>query len=67
MGSRFPFTLLVPGVLFVAAGCALLRLASATESEQAARLRREGVMAICLGLVLLAIAVPLGFTIQSLV
>ncbi len=65
MGSRFPFALLVPGVLFIAGGWVALRRAAATESDQAARRRREGIVAIFLGIVLLAIAIPLGIAIQG--
>ena len=72
MALRFPFVLLVPGILFIAAGCLLLRRAGKPDGEPAAsrqfaQLRREAVIALCMGVALLAIGLSVGIAIQGLV
>jgi hypothetical protein len=72
MIASFPVLLLLPGVLFLAAGFFYRDRATrmGLESELGKRLaegnRRTGNLSIALGIILLVVAVPLGLAIHGL-
>ena len=72
MIAHFPIVLLIPGLLFVAAGffyrdrATRLDLESDLGKRMAEANRKTGNLSIVLGMILLVLAVPLGLVIRGM-